>query len=147
MRRLARVALVGVASPGYLAEHGTPHKGGDLTGHRCLLGLDDAGAPVTHWRVGGKQRAVGAVAHSNDPHLVLRWALRGLGIAVLPATLVAAPIARGELVSVMPTELRTEGTIALVILERRLVSPAVRAFVAFVGKRGPAALGSVSAAR
>jgi hypothetical protein len=41
--------------------------------------------------------------------------------------------------------LRTEGTVSLVMIERKLLPPAARAFVEFVAKRAPAALRSPSA--
>jgi DNA-binding transcriptional LysR family regulator len=145
-RRLARVSLVGVASPTYIAQHGAPGTVADLRGHRCLVGLDAAGRPQTHWMLGGKRRSVVGVAYSNDPHLVLRWALRGLGIALLPSTLVANPLTRGELVTILPGVLRTDGTVSLVMLERKLLPPAARAFVEFLTKRAPNALRNPSAA-
>lgn len=143
---LTRVSLVGVAAPSYLARHGTPSSVADLRAHRCLVGLDAAGRPQTHWRIGKKQRAVRGVAYSNDPHLVLRWTLRGLGIAMLPATLVHSHLARAELVTVLPGVLRTEGAVSLVTLERKLLAPAVRAFVDFIVRRGAAALRGPNAA-
>lgn len=146
-RPLARVALVGVAAPAYVSRHGLPSAAADLRAHRCLVGLDAEGRPRTHWAVGGRRRAVVGVAYSNDPHLVLRWALRGVGIAMLPATLVANHLARGELVPVLPSALRTEGAVSLVTHERRLLTPAARAFVDYVTKRAPVALRAPSAAR
>lgn len=145
-RTLARVSLVGVASPTYIARHGAPGTVADLRTHRCLVGLDAEGRPQTHWLIGGRRRSVTGVAYSNDPHLVLRWTLRGLGIALLPATLVANHLARGELVTVLPGVLRTEGTVSLVMLERKLLPPAARALVDFMTKRGPAALRSPTVA-
>ncbi len=145
-RTLAKVSLMGVASPTYVARHGTPTTVADLRDHRCLVGLDAEGRPQAYWMIGKKRRAIQGVAYSNDPHLVLRWALRGLGIALLPSTLVAAHLTRGELVAILPGVLRTEGTVSLVMLERKLLTPAVRAFVEFVSKRAPAALTNPSAA-
>jgi len=139
-RTLARVSLVGVAAPAYAARRGAPRTVEDLRDHDCLVGLDAAGRPQTHWMIGRKRRAVTGVAYSNDPHLVLRWAIRGLGIALLPATLVANHLARGELVPILPGVLRTEGAVSLVMRERTLVPSAVRAFIEFVTKRAPAAL-------
>lgn len=139
-RTLARVSLVGVAAPTYIARHGTPNSVAHLREHRCLVGLDAQGRPQMHWTIGKKRRAVVGVAYSNDPHLVLRWALRGLGIALLPSTLIANHLAQGALVAILPGVLRTEGTVSLVMLERKLLPPAARAFVEFVTKRAPAAL-------
>ncbi len=144
-RTLARVSLVGVASLTYTARHGTPTTVAELRDHRCLVGLDGEGRPQTHWRIGGKLRSVGGVAYSNDPHLVIRWALRGLGIALLPSTLVANHLSRGELVTILPGVLRTEGTVSLVMRERKLLPAAARAFVEYVTKRAPAVLRSPSA--
>lgn len=145
-RTLARVSLVGVAAPLYVASRGAPSRLTDLTKHRCLVGLDAEARPQTHWRIGKTRRAVVGAAYSNDPHLVLRWALRGLGIALLPATLVASHLARGELVTILPGTLRTEGTVSLVMRERKLLPPPVRLFVDFVTRRAPAALGRASVA-
>lgn len=146
-RTLARVSLLGVAAPAYTARHGTPNALAELRDHRCLVGLDAEGRPLTQWIVGKRRRAIVGVASSNDPHLVLRWALRGLGIALLPSTLVTSHIQRGELVPILPGILRTEGTVSLVMRERKLLAPAVRTFVEFMTRRGPAALQSPSAAR
>lgn len=145
-RTLARTALVGVASPSYAARHGLPVDLDDLANHRCLVGLDAEGRPLTHWPAKGRRVPVSGVAYSNDPHLVLRWTLRSLGIAMLPTTLVATPLAREELVPVLPTLLRVEGAIALVMKDPKLVPPAVRTFVAYVTKKAPAVLRHPNAA-
>jgi DNA-binding transcriptional LysR family regulator len=145
-RKLARVSLVGVASPAYLAAHGTPASLGDLRSHRCLMSLGRDTRAQTQWQVEGKKVALEGSAFADDPHLVLRLAIRGLGIAFLPATLVATPVARGELVTVMPKTLRLDGSVSLVSVERKLVSPAARAFIAWVVERGPSALKSAHAA-
>lgn len=144
-RTLSRVSLLGVASPAYLSAHGTPGSARDLRRHRCLMGFDSEGRAQTHWIVEGKRKALAGAAFSNDPHLVLRFALRGLGIAFLPATLVAGALARGELVVVLAKQLRVQGSVAIVYLERKLMPPQVRAFVDWIVQRAPAALSQPSA--
>lgn len=139
-KRLARTALVGVAAPSYAARHGIPADLDALASHRCLVGMDAEGRPLTHWFVGGRKHPVSGVAYSNDPQMLLRWTLRGLGIALLPTTLVATLLARGELVAVLPNALRTEGAISLVMKDPKLLSPAVRAFIAYMTKHAPSAL-------
>ncbi len=104
------------------------------------------GQPQTRWVIGGKRRAIVGVACSNDPHLVLRWTLRGLGIALLPFTLVANHLARGELVPILPGLLRVDGTVSLVMRERKLLPPAARVFVDYVARRAPSALAHPSVA-
>ncbi|MDF3066001.1 MAG: Transcriptional regulator, LysR family protein [Polyangiaceae bacterium] len=145
-RTLTRVRLVGVAAPSYLATHGTPATLADLPEHRCLMGLSGDGTAQTHWHAGKSRTKLAGTVFTNDPHLVLRFALRGLGIAYLPATLVATPLARGELTRVLPQALRLEGAVSVVYRERKLMAPAVRAFVDHVVRHGPVALRHASAA-
>lgn len=144
-RSLARVRLVGVASPAYVAEHGAPSSAKELAQHRLLMSFDADERAQTHWVVGGRKRKLVGALFSNDPHLVLRFALRGLGIAYLPATLVATPLARGELVAVLPHALQLAGGISIVYTERKLMRPEVRAFVDYVIARGAAALSATNA--
>jgi len=145
-RTLARVSLVGAAAPAYLAAHGTPGSPRELRQHRCLMGFDQQERAQTHWNILGKKTAIAGAAFSNDPHLVLRFALRGLGIAFLPATLVSGALARGELVAVLPKQLRLQGSVSVVYVERKLMPPQVRAFVDWLIERAPTALSQPSAA-
>jgi DNA-binding transcriptional LysR family regulator len=138
------VSLIGVASPAYLAEHGTPQSLAELRQHRCLMGFDREERAQTHWAPAGHKLSLTGAAFSNDPHLLLRFVERGLGIAFLPATVVAPKIARGELTPVLPKRLRLEGSISIVYAERKLMPPAVRAFIDWVIDRGPIALGNAS---
>jgi len=143
-RRLSRVSLLGVASPAYLAAHGTPQSLAELRQHRCLMSFDREERAQTHWAPSGRKLSLAGAAFSNDPHLVLRFVERGLGIAFLPSTLVAPKIARGELAPVLPKRLRLEGSISLVYAERKLMASAVRAFIDWIVERGPAALSNAS---
>jgi DNA-binding transcriptional LysR family regulator len=145
-RVLSRVSLVGVASPAYLAAHGTPSSPRGLRQHRCVMGFDQQERAQTHWRISGKKVAIAGTAFANDPHLVLRFALRGLGVAFLPATLVAGALARGELVAVLPKQLRLQGSASIVYVERKLMPPQVRAFIDWLIVRAPAALSHPSVA-
>lgn len=110
------------------------------------MGFDRDERAQTHWQVQDRKVAVSGAAFSNDPHLVLRMALRGLGIAFLPATLVAPALSRAELSIVLPRLLRMRGAVAIVYLERKLMASPVRAFVDWIIERAPAALGHSSAA-
>jgi len=145
-RVLSRVSLVGVASPAYLAAHGTPGSPRQLRQHRCLMGFDQNERAQTHWQISGKKTALPGATFSNDPHLVLRFALRGLGVAFLPATLVAGALARRELVTVLPKRLHVQGSVSVVYVERKLMPPQVRALVDWLIERAPAALSHPSAA-
>jgi DNA-binding transcriptional LysR family regulator len=96
--RLAPSRRVLVASPDYLARHGTPGAVGDLEGHRGIFytnrGVDD-------WRFPGLARATivrGRVAlRVNNGDMMRDATLSGIGIALLPTFIVGPDIARGHL--------------------------------------------------
>jgi DNA-binding transcriptional LysR family regulator len=128
-RTLGRTQVIAVASPTYLAEHGTPRRRKDLAAHRCLMGFARGELPQTHWRIGGAQVHVEGTFFTNEIRLLADAAVRGLGIALLPRTIVEEELARGTLVQVLPGMLEDESRIAIVYPERELVPPQVRAFV------------------
>jgi DNA-binding transcriptional LysR family regulator len=140
-RTITRMPLVAVASPRYLAEHGTPRSVRDLRKHRCLVGFARGELAQTHWpAVGGGKRKIEGWFVSNEVSLLCSAALEGLGIAVLPLLLVGPHLARGELVHVLPNKIGAEARIAIVYPERELVPPQVRAFVEVITKLADAEL-------
>lgn len=101
------VAVVGwsvVATPGYLAEAGTPQTPADLARHSCLC----------YWREASDDQWVLAQAgqlarvrvhgryHVDNPEAVAAAAMAGLGIAMLPDYLCQDALAEGRLVRVLP---------------------------------------------
>jgi len=96
--RLAPSRRVLVASPDYLARHGTPGAAGDLEGHRGIFytnrGVDD-------WRFPGLTGATivrGRTAlRVNNGDMMRDAALSGVGIALLPTFIVGPDIASGRL--------------------------------------------------
>lgn len=129
-RRLFAMDVHAVATPGYLAEYGTPASADDLRMHRCLRGFTRGERPATRWplRVGGTVRVDGPLV-SNDLRVVRDAVLRGLGIALLPTGFTQRYMDAGDLVPVLPAEVGAESQIALVFPDRNLRKPAVRAFV------------------
>jgi len=70
--------------------------------------------------------------------VVLRSAvLAGLGIALLPQTVVARDITDGRLEPVLPEWRTPQGILHVVFPSRRGLLPAVRAFVDFLAERLP----------
>jgi DNA-binding transcriptional LysR family regulator len=129
-RTLARHPVVAVASPDYLAKHGTPRTRRDLRHHRCLMGFGQGEVPQTQWPFadGGKLHVEGAF-FSNDLFMLAGAALRGLGIALIPLMVVRPLLEDGRLIHVLAGALETESRVAVVYPERELVPPQVRAFV------------------
>lgn len=145
-RTLVRFHFVAVAAPAYLAANGTPASVRELRRHRCLMGFAGGELPGTPWPVAGRQVQLEGVVFSNSPSLLVRAAVRGLGIALVPDLAVDGLLKAGLLVPVMPNVLRSEGRIALVFTERELVPPPVRAFVDWIVPRARTALAPPPAA-
>lgn len=104
-RPLHTTTRVLVASPGYLARHGTPAHPGDLAHHACIS-LYLNGQAQLQWplwqgsesltvRIGGNRRA-------DDGALVRAWAVQGHGIALKARLDVLADLRAGRLVVVLP---------------------------------------------
>ena len=94
-----------VASPAYVARHGTPTAPRELVGHRCINYRLAAAGTIYAWEFerGPDQfevRVPGPLTF-NDPSLMLDCALDGLGVAYLLEQDVAPHIERGALVRLL----------------------------------------------
>lgn len=135
-RPLARCDSVLVASPAYLAAHGTPAEPAALVQHRCLshasFGKSDwqltRGVEVTRVRVASPLSA-------NEATTLMRAALAGGGIALQPTYLVNPQLQSGVLQQVLPDWNLPALTIHALYPSRRHLSPAVRALLDFLVQR------------
>ena len=130
-RTIARMLVIAVASPAYLAEHGTPRTAKDLRQHRCLLGFAARGdVAQTHWPLkdGGKVQVQGNFA-TNELTLLGKAAVGGLGIAFLPDLFAAPLIASGQLVQILAGVVEASSRSAIVYPEREFTPPQVKAFI------------------
>ena len=104
-RALRPFRVIACASPGYLGAHGTPRDPKELEAHQCLV---YAGTRVGSgdWRFFRDGRAIDLKIRSqlqvNNATALLSAALDGFGVAFIADDLARAPIARGELVQVLP---------------------------------------------
>ena len=141
-RTLARNLIIAVCSPAYLKAHGEPTSRRDLRKHSCLMGFVNGELRQTHWPTKDKGKLyVEGSFFSSDILLLVDAAVSGMGIAMLPTTLVKPLVERGMLVRVLPNILEAEAQIAVVYPEREFVPPQVKAFVEAVVAWGPAELG------
>ncbi len=135
-RKLCSNRRVLVASPRYLARHGTPQQPEDLGGHVCL--------PCTYmlrpgeWRLAGPEGLVsvrigGGIA-SNNIGVLVDAAEQGLGISMGPTQSTASALIRGSLVRVLPQyEFERTGIYALYPSRKQLPSK-VRAAIDFLSE-------------
>jgi DNA-binding transcriptional LysR family regulator len=99
-RRVARINLVTVASPTYLADHAEPQTPDDLRGHR-LLALTPAGGGTPEWQYpppySPKRLRLHFAMQFNAAEAPLIAAAAGLGITRTVDLLAAEYVARDEL--------------------------------------------------
>jgi DNA-binding transcriptional LysR family regulator len=115
-RKLAANQRVLVASPAYLAQHGTPKTLEDLASHACLVvrengGDTGQGQRFGHWRLSTQRTArtpsraqhvnVKGPLSSNSGEMVRDWCLSGQGIMLRSLWDIAPQLASGELIRVL----------------------------------------------
>ena len=126
-----------VASPSYLAARGTPTTLASLVGHDCLPQSNRTGPVV--WRLEGPAGAseiqVSSRFRANTARGVLRAAMAGLGIALLPHPVTAPEITAGRLLRVLPEYRRDGADLYAVCVSRRHIPRAVSAFIEFAVER------------
>jgi len=132
-RKLCDLRQALYASPDYLAEHGTPATPDDLPRHACLA-LAGSDGETTPWALarGGErwERVVRGPLVCNSPRLQREMALRGAGIAALPADVtLRAWTGDGRLRRVLPDWWLPTVGLWCVMPGRRLMPARTRVFV------------------
>ena len=132
-RRLGDVRSVVCASPAYLAAHGTPLNVRDLSAHNCLT-YAYYGRSLWHFKVGADNVMVPVSGNfsTNEASVVVRAALGGAGIALLPQFAAAQAIEDGRLMPLVPeAEVHALGVYA-VYLSRQHMPAALRSLIDFL---------------
>lgn len=129
-RRVHSDRLIVVASPDYLARHGTPKRAQDLAGHACVVGFAGTWTPSTKWPLwsGAHVPIVGRLS-ANEIDLIKEAAIKGLGLALIASAIVAKDIEAGKLKPVLRDQIGAEIPISLVYADREFVDPKIREFV------------------
>jgi DNA-binding transcriptional LysR family regulator len=100
--KIADLEFALCASPEYLRRAGAPAQVGDVNDHDCLVNTND---PIWHLRPGGHDvhlKISDPVDSSNSYVTLRKAALAARGLSLLPIRLVAADLADGTLVNVIP---------------------------------------------
>lgn len=140
IRKIADVARILCASPEYIAAHGMPASGDDLTkgAHECL-NLRFPGAPEFQWRLmtpeGPKRFRVKGRFESDDGDVLTDWALSGNGIVMKPVFEVADHVNAGRLVVVAQQSPPEPIQMACLFTHRRRQDPKTRLFMEYVIER------------
>lgn len=126
-----------VASPTYVSARGMPSHPQALSNHDCIPQSNLSG-PVT-WHLQGPNGPtsieVSGKFRANAARVVLRAALAGLGIALLPDSVTTSEIEAGRLVRILPKYRREGADLYAVYVSRRQIPLAVSAFTEFAGEK------------
>lgn len=128
-----------VASPSYLAKHGTPKRPRDLHDHACI-GWRVYSRPAPYrWELTENGRdielAIAARVDTNEMAVMVRLALDGVGIASGLERTWAPHIARGELVVVLDKYCLPFPGFFLYYPRATRVAPKLRALIDFLRER------------
>ncbi|WP_147157576.1 LysR family transcriptional regulator [Novosphingobium sediminis] len=143
--RVGEVRWITVASPGYLAERGTPATPAALAEHSCLAfeGLHTSRS----WRftgdADGSALAINPRLGVNTADALVEAASNGLGIARMTSYQAAAALRGGQLVEILKPFVGDPIPVHLVHTGPPLVPLKLRAFLDFAAPRLRASLGAL----
>lgn len=141
-RRFGTQTLVLVASPGYLAQRGTPKRLDQLAAHDAVLFRMPTSGRDRPWQF--RQRGQPVELHPvsrvrvNDGEGMVEAARLGLGIAQVPDYFVREFLASGVLVELLPQARPASMPLSIVYPGARMVPQRVRAFIDAMEQVSPA---------
>jgi DNA-binding transcriptional LysR family regulator len=134
--------LVVVGSPDYLRRRKRPERIDDLRAHHCLR-MRRSNSSIAPWTFLDGNKAIEVVVSgpfiANHFPTLLGAAAEGLGLAQLPAPVVAAAVTAGKLVRVLEPFAPTAPGVFLYYPSRHQMMPKLRAFIDHVKSRQHAA--------
>ncbi|MPQ55716.1 LysR family transcriptional regulator [Duganella sp. FT27W] len=132
-RKLGEVRSVVCASPAYLRVHGTPTAAPDLTAHNCLM-YNNYSRNTWHFQVQGRPVAVSVSGNfsTSEAAIVVRAAVNGHGITLLPHFAAASLIADGKLAHLLPEVEPDILGVYAIYLSRRHMPAAMRVLIDFL---------------
>lgn len=132
-RRLGVLPVVTCASPAYLARYGMPRTLDDLDAHRLVHYVSTLGArsPGFEYAAGDgyRTRPMPGALTVNSSGAYVAACLAGIGLVQVPRTGVAALLANGSLVEVLPQLHAEPMPVTLLYPQRRNLPRRVRAFM------------------
>ena len=137
-RRLTVCRSLICASPAYLLEHPAPQQVEDLRLHNCLT-HSYFGKSLWHFEQAGEQVSVPVQGNisANEASTLLRAAMAGAGIAMLPSYQAHVHIRRGELVRLLPHAEPRQMNMYAVYASRKHMPAALRSMLDFLVVRFP----------
>lgn len=136
-RELARISVIVVASPAYMAGRDAPRHPADL---QPLNGIVRRSAGSGRLRTWSLRHANGdeapaeyrTVAVFDDPEMMAEAAALGLGIALVPVPHALPYLASGRLVQLLPDWKADAGPLAIYYSSKKLLPAKTRVFIDFI---------------
>jgi DNA-binding transcriptional LysR family regulator len=137
VRELAKVHLILVASPDYLASRFTPTSPANLQQMDALIRYSQTTNRTTPWHLktlAGDQVTIELAPRAtlNDPEMLCNAAIAGLGVAHVPMPHALRHLQSGALVRVLPEWYTEAGVISLYFAAKKLMPAKTRVFVDFI---------------
>jgi DNA-binding transcriptional LysR family regulator len=129
VRKLGTLRWVLCAAPSYLSQHGSPDTVAALGDHNCLLHSTLAADRM--WRFASRKERVKVTGTfiSNSVLAIRRAAIAGVGIAQLPTYYIAADLAEGRLVELLPLQPFAERPVFALLPGNRLIPKKTRLLI------------------
>jgi DNA-binding transcriptional LysR family regulator len=139
-RELARVHIIAVASPTYMAGRALPRSPDDLASFDGIMRRSSPTGRVRPWALRSRRGAEQPVPCRprlilSDPEAIAQAARLGLGVALVPMPFAFVSIQSGELVRLLPGWYSDAGPLSLYYPSRRMLAAKTRVFVDFVVDR------------
>lgn len=134
-RRIGAYRMTIVAAPAYLAAHPAPLTAADLAHHSCIQFRYPNTGKLQRWPLpedGDMVLPMSMVCNNLQARIC--FALQGLGLAYLPDFAIAAHLAAGRLVQVLPEHVES-GVFRILWPSNRHMPPRLRALIDFLGRR------------
>lgn len=133
VRKLGYLISHVVASPQYLAKHGTPETPQDLQQHVCIIDTNRRDSHRWVFLKGKEEHSITPSRHLmvNSARVARDWALDGCGIALCPDFVLQDGIAAGSLIPLLPDYTMHEHPICAVYLTGNMLPKKVRALIDF----------------
>ncbi len=126
------------AAPRYLTRRPAPREPQELAAHDCIV-LRENHEDVTLWRLRRKRSEVAvrvpAILSCNDGEVAKHWALQGKGVVMRSEWDVAASLASGKLVRLLPDWSLPDADVVALVASRTGLSARVKLFLAFLQQR------------
>ena len=125
-----------VASPAYLAKHGTPQVPADLLNHRGVLPTyTNLSNVVMHMDKAETEFVLPPAILTSDTLMNYQLALAGVGLAYLPAPILFDDLDTGRLVRVLEDYSYAPVTLNAAYINRQYLSAKVRTFIDFLAEK------------